>query len=94
MSDLISVSSLLKNSAQIEFANTDGTVGMYINVKAVKLEQQHNSIDAVEVVRCGKCRWASDYGEKYLYCQMNRDVNGDCRAVSKHGFCSYGERKE
>ena len=49
MSDLISVSSLLKNSAQIEFANTDGTVGMYINVKAVKLEQQYNSIDAEPV---------------------------------------------
>lgn len=50
MNDLISVSSLLKNSAQIEFANTDGTVGMYINVKAVKLEQQYNSIDAESVV--------------------------------------------
>ena len=83
MARLIDADALLKKMKQ---------TSKYFDVK-FDIEQAP-TVDAVEVVRCGECRWASDYGEKYLYCQMNRDVNGDCRAVSKHGFCSYGERKE
>lgn len=91
---MISVSSLLKNSAQIEFANTDGTVGMYINVKAVKLEQQHNSIDAVEVVRCENCQfWDNEHisSEGLAKC-----VTGESgiRYRRSYDFCSHGERKD
>ncbi|MCQ2078375.1 MAG: hypothetical protein MJZ20_15335, partial [Bacteroidaceae bacterium] len=64
MSDLISVSNLLKNSAQIEFTHTDGTVGTYINVEAVKFEQQYNSIDAEPVVHG---QWDE---ERFAFCNV------------------------
>lgn len=47
----------------------------------------------VKVVRCKDCINAVNTGDKWLHCLMNRDVNGDCRAVSEFGFCSYGQKK-
>lgn len=50
------------------------------------------AVDAVEVVRCGKCKYysRSEYTDRG-YCDFD---DGLCGTVKNDSFCSYGERRE
>lgn len=51
------------------------------------------TIDAVEVVRCRDCKYASPNGK--IGCQlMPFSCHDKKRSLYANGFCSYGERKE
>ena len=61
--------------------------------KAVRrLVEAAPAVDAVEVVRCGKCKWGifrqNWLGIESFKCELF------CADISPKDFCSYGERKE
>lgn len=84
MSDLISVSSLLKNSTQIEFHHGDGTTATYIAVKAIELEQRFNSVDA-EPVRHG--HWKKTEDGAALCSACNRKMNPVLYGYARCALC-------
>ena len=50
------------------------------------------TVDAVEVIRCKKCKsYTYDGYHKHYYCSNARGMR---YAVSPDDFCSYGERKD
>lgn len=62
---------------------------------AIDVIHKAPTIDAVEVVRCGRCEWWK--------CNPNTEEYGVCKKVSyddfevvmnSDDFCSYGERRE
>ena len=70
------------------------SVGYYTETIAEVLKQT-KTVDAVEVVRCAKCKhWRN--ASKPLYCN---EFMGDCTIDDEpvgrweHDFCSYGERR-
>ena len=44
------------------------------------------TIDAVEVVRCGECKWFIGVGHYCKYCRE--------KIKRTDGYCSYGERRD
>lgn len=67
--------------------------------QAIKLLQNAPTVDAVEVVRCKDCKYASefdgceDYVEQVRCCTLHKD----CDMLPKvwpYDFCSYGDREE
>jgi len=46
-----------------------------------------NAIDAVEVVRCGECKYADK-------CSQNIAMQDTYQMYEKIDYCSYGERRE
>ncbi len=48
------------------------------------------SVDAVEVVRCKKCRYMEKTPDGLRWCHVWCGING----MGDEGFCNYGERKD
>ena len=82
MSDLISRKSLIAEYDRVHIGQAGG---------ARKLMEDAPAVDAVEVVRCEKCKqWSRNIGiadspNGHCFCH-DIDTNG-------HDFCSYGERR-
>ena len=70
--------------------------GINIAIGAIRNEQICPTVDAVPVVRCEKCLYASQYpNENGMYkCGGILTEDGDCFLMVKPShFCSYGERR-
>lgn len=76
---------LIDANALIKEANEDGAYG-YVDAFQIA---NAPTVDAVEVVRCEKCKHGRKMiGNSYYYCvPHNTKMYAD-------DFCSYGERKE
>ena len=61
--------------------------GLY---EATELIEEAPTVDAVEVVRCKDCIYATGYSDE-IYCDGPIGVFG---TVGFNDFCSYGERRE
>ena len=65
----------------------------------LELIESAPTIDAVPVVRCGKCKWAMEWGaenngDKLFRCMLNAGIYGNrFFFVKGEEFCSYGERR-
>ena len=68
-------------------AQSGGAVTYHVSdiCAAIEDEVYEESVDAVEVVRCGKCRKRAkgEYGMCHIL----------CRQTHEDDFCSYGERR-
>lgn len=73
--------------------NTDATHCVHFETLTEILDKYAGIFGFKNIVRCKDCINAVNTGDKWLHCLMNRDVNGEYRAVSEFGFCSYGQRK-
>lgn len=65
-------------------ARADAALVTLVETKLI-LDKQP-TIDAVEVVRCGECKWCIGVGH---YCKHFRE-----KIKRTDGYCSYGERRE
>jgi hypothetical protein len=85
-------SALIKTLEEMEKAGdsqTDIADGVR---RALRLLDMQPAVDAVEVVRCGKCMfWWSPKGDDAHVCTKPYGLRG---IVAEEDFCSYGERKE
>lgn len=54
------------------------------------------AVDAVEVVRCGKCVYRHKFMQDIYYCTKDGFFNDNLpnRIVKETDFCSFGERRE
>ena len=69
--------------------------GVY-TAEAVEAIKALPSADAVEVVRCGECKYKRLYDDgdtKYYYCALEDRPNRNW-SVDDTDYCSWGERKE
>lgn len=59
--------------------------------EAADMVEELQSVDAVQVVRCGECKHATDWYGNKLLCKFWSEAG---IGVFDNGFCSYGERKD
>lgn len=57
------------------------------------------TIDAVEVVRCGDCKYYDETGWGFGFCYLEKWGESDIYpftppSVSQYGFCKWGDRRE
>ena len=88
---------LIDANALIKEANEDGAYG-YVDAFQIA---NAPTVDAVEVVRCEKCKNAEPYDctidgtVHHLYeCKKDKTAIGYNKVVAKDDFCSCGERKD
>ena len=61
----------------------------YLTNYAMRILQEAPAVDAVEVVRCWKCKYHEDTDVTgFKYCRLHSKI------VRYNDFCSYGKRKE
>lgn len=104
MSDLIRRDDAIESFSEI--CVTDDLLGMGVKKGLVIAEMRIKdmpAVDAVEVVRCFRCRYwePSDNGRWMTksrtdgVCRMLLDIHCSARYMTgKDHFCSYGERRE
>ena len=59
----------------------------------VEYERVSESVDVVEVVRCGDCIYWREYIDFFPTCFINREVDGSEKQTKQMDFCSYGKRR-
>lgn len=66
---------------------------MYIDM-AIDRIKKAPAVDAVEVVRCGKCVYRHKFMQDIYYCTKDGFFNDNLpnRIVKETDFCSFGER--
>ena len=94
MSDLIRRDDAMQAIADYEFPwckDTEPVHLVYGMGTAMKIVEKIPAVDAVEVVRCGKCEyWKKRFvnSKGFVICPASgMDITAD-------DFCSYGERRE
>lgn len=80
---LIDADALLENNP--DFADRDFIHPMY-DTTLRDIVDDAPTIDAVEVVRCGECKWFIGVGHYCKYCRE--------KIKRTDGYCSYGERRD
>ena len=83
---------LIDANALIKEANAEGTYG-YVDIKQIA---DAPTVDAVEVVRCRKCKHLNVLNRKELYahCPKTNTVFLPFELDTREHFCSLGERKD
>ncbi len=93
MADLIDRAALLDD---ISAAVDNGGMGVVVAGTLKRYVKRSSTVDAVEVVRCKKCKYRVEYFDSGMFvCKRNQCVVcGKADYVSDNHFCSYGERRE
>ena len=88
---------LIDANVLIKEAYAEGAYG-YVDAKQIA---DAPTIDAVEVVRCEKCKNAEPYDctingtvHRLYECKKDKTAIGYNKVVAKNDFCSCGKRKE
>ena len=73
----------------------------YLTNYAMAILQEAPTVDAVEIVRCEKCKNAEPYdctidgtAHRLYECKKDKAAIGYNKVVAKDDFCSCGERKD
>lgn len=93
MSDLIRREEVLQELADFEVPeDLDGSVYIAWGIgTAMRLTKNTPAVDAVEVVRCCRCRFAvnkREHGEMVTYCALDWGMRG---VLDPNDYCSYGK---
>ena len=95
---LIDANKLLKNGIRVSYGFDNGGVLLIPIGDVIRSIKKAPIIDAVEVVRCRKCKHWKPSGSKAGNSFSDMEYIGGCEFTNYYrresDFCSYGERKE